>query len=1354
MSSKRVALLLAVLFCVFAVTPSALYSQTATSGAVSGVVSDPTGAVVPAATVTLTNHGTNISQTATTDSGGRYEFPSVDPGLYTVRVTAKGFRTSVVTGLQVVVAKSSSVDVKLELGQVAQTVEVTVSGMNELQTTDATVGEVLSGTELNRLPVNGRSAAQLVFMQPGVSPDVTNAPSSMLFGGGDIGGGQIAGARSEQITFTIDGGDATSDLEGSNNYNSPDKESSAISPVVPVPLDSVQEFRVSTTNANSTFGGASGGQVSMITKSGTNAFHGTAYEYYEGDALDANGWTNDTFGVNKPHEVDNRFGAQVGGPIIKNKFFFSGFYEGRRFHEAQTISRAVPTATLADGIIEFPDNAGNLIQYNFNPANGALSTACAGVSGTGGAACDPRNIGISPVIQSELALYPAGSPGAGSYGDGYNTTGFIASVPTPIITDVGKLKLDYKLNDKWSAFVTWQFSDTTRVSTDQIDIINTAAPTSASGDPYMADFFTFQVQGQLSPTITAVTHGSFLRNWWAWLRTTPEPLVSGTDAALELGGEGVGTSYSPGKVLADPININTQQARARTWDGHDWFIAEDLTAIHGSHAFQWGGEGRVWDDYHLRTDDVLGGLTSAPTYYVCATPNQSNCTNVKIDTQYTPVICATATSANCLPQADEEDWQGLYSVVMGLVDHSSQIQTANGQFQPNSLGTPLYDNVRIPSFYTYFQDVWKVNHDLTITMGVNWGVQLAPNEAEAKEVVLTYADSGAPINFNQYLNSRATLLGEGQLYNPTWALTPVNSLPAPYTGEMRITDWTDIGPRIALAWQIPYNNRVFGNRQTVIRAGYAKVYDRTSAVNQVLSPLLTGGLADADTCSGPTTTNPGGAGGTLASCTNGTTSPLNAYRIGVDGTGPGIPAPVAQPIPYIPSQPFGLFLSAPLNPFVTPGYAHEITFSVQRALPHNLFLELGYIGHLSRNLPEAEQMTGADYKMKDPVSGQTYAQAFDCLALEVRQIAAPSGLNCNTPAGTTTANSGPTEQPFFTNVIGNTNCINYGTAEGEAVANCSQLFANDVPGSLASGDLGGFAAFESNLVALSAGNPIDNAQVYEFSGVTNGGYSDYNAGYAIFRKSFSKGLQFQGQWTWSHAIGIQGLNQQYIYSNSSPYYPNVDRGSEPFDHRHTVTASYYYELPFGKGRTFATGNGFVDRVIGGWETSGIFTFFSGSPICVYADGDYGSFFGNTCAIPSAAFPSYTTHGLVCTSTGVASAGNGPSCGAGNTGTGLNAFANPSAVYNTLSHPLLSQYNDIPYGQLNGFPYWNLDFSLGKNIPITEHVSLLFTADAFNVFNHVVFQNPDLDLNNPSEFGVISSQANTPRAMQLGLKLVF
>src|SRR5208282_5252798 len=163
----------------------------------------------------------------------------------------------------------------------------------------------------------------------------------------DDTGGQIGGARSDQITFGVDGGDATSDLEGSNNYNSPDKESQALSAVVPMPQDSVEEFRVATNNANATFGEASG-QISVLTNSGTNAIHGKLYEYHQDNGLNANGFdNNETVPITKkPVSVDNRFGVGLGGEIIKDKLFYYGFYEGRRFHDSAGFNKIVPSDQL------------------------------------------------------------------------------------------------------------------------------------------------------------------------------------------------------------------------------------------------------------------------------------------------------------------------------------------------------------------------------------------------------------------------------------------------------------------------------------------------------------------------------------------------------------------------------------------------------------------------------------------------------------------------------------------------------------------------------------------------------------------------------------------------------------------------------------------------------------------------------------------------------------------------------------------------------------------------------------------------------------------------------------------------
>jgi Carboxypeptidase regulatory-like domain len=1268
-------------------------TQTATSGAVVGTVKDPSGAVVGGASVTLVQRGTNLSQITKSDSGGRYAFPSVVPGNYNVSFSAGGFRKTTVNNLAVEVNKSAIVDETLQVGAASEVIEVTASTMTELETQDSSVGEVLSGQELNRLPVQGRSAAQLIFYQPAVVPDV---------GSGDVYGGQIAGARSEQITFNIDGGDATSDMEGSNNYNSPSEEATAVSPVVPIPQDAVSEFRVATNNANATFGESSGGQVSVLTKSGSNAVHGALYEYHDDDGLNANGWTNDHNGVPKPPSVDNRFGVGIGGPIIKDKLFYYGFYEGRRFHDQTEIDKVVPSASLKSGIIQF-----NGVSYNLNPANGPLAAVC---GPSGNAPCDPRGLGVSPVIMSQLALFPTGNnPGEG---DGVNAIGLTVPVATPISTNVGKLKLNYVFNNKWSAFGTWQYSSTQRTGFEQVSLLGT--PHSVSADPYYANFYTFQLQGQLSPTFLSVTHGSFLKNWWGWSRQSPTPLVAGTDNALELGGEAThDTSVyfgggSSNMLLSDPVNINTQDARPRVWDGHDWYIAQDFTKIVGAHQLQFGGDGRIWHDYHFRTDAVVGGLTTGPISYV-GSSNLGQDAFANISSAYQPLG---------LPAADIPLWNGFYSVLLGIVDHSAQVETRNGAFQANPLGTPTIAQDSITSFNAYFQDVWKARKDLTITAGLNWGVNLPPSFGGGLASTLVYGDSNTPVNVAQFLQSRGAALAAGENYNPLLGVSPINSLAPPFNGKLRQGIWKDVGPRVAAAWQVPFENKFFGNHQTVIRGGYALVFDRTSAQTSVLNGLLAGGLADVDQCGGPTFNGSG-----TAVCSGLPTDPTTAFRVGKDGASVPVPAPTAAPIPFVPSN-FSLDRSSGIDAFFTPGYAHAIDFTIQRALAHNLFFEMGYVGRFSRNLSQNEQLNAADYLQKDPKSGQTYGQAFD--ALDKAFLAGAPSVAA---------------QPFFENLGSSAACAAFtGT-------NCTNAAYALMP-SVGPGDLGFLDVLMNSLSLFTV--PTSNNQIFQDAQTTHLGFSDYNAMIVTLRKAMSHGLQFQFNYTWSHAIGDQGTNQQYVYSSESPYNLSLDRSSEIFDHRHVVSALWYYELPIGKGKWLNTGNsGVLDRIVGGWNFSGIFTYYTGFPDCpVDSAGNYGSFFESACAIPTVGIPGMGKHYNVVGSSGIATSGT------------INAFADPVAVYNSLNYPTISANTHIPYDDLYTFPYWNFDFSLGKKIPITERFAMNLSCDAFNVFNHVTFNPPNMDLLNPGSFGVISQQyapgvsPTGARILQLGLRLDF
>src|SRR5207237_1114412 len=193
-------------------------------------------------------------------------------------------------------------------------------------------------------------------------------------------------------------------------------------------------------------------------------------------------------------------------------------------------------------------------------------------------------------------------------------------------------------------------------------------------------------------------------------------------------------------------------------------------------------------------------------------------------------------------------------------------------------------------------------------------------------------------------------------------------------------------------------------------------------------------------------------------------------------------------------------------------------------------------------------------------------------------------------------------------------------------------------------------------------------------------------GFVSLNKSLAKGLQFQANWTWSHAIGNQGVDQQSGSSANSPFNLNLDKASEPFDRRHVVNFWWYYQLPFGKN-----GSGAVKRVLGNWSVAGIYTFATGTPMRITANGDYGAYEGQG----TAAICSGNLHGLESTYSGIAG-----SSGIGTAPTsGLNIFADPAAVYNSCSRPLLSVNDRIPFDELHALPRWNADFTLGKDLPI-------------------------------------------------------
>src|SRR6266576_1445356 len=376
--------------------------QTAATGTVSGVVSDASGAVMPGAKVVLLDLATGLARTQETSSTGQYIFVDVSPGNDTVTVTMKRFVPAELR-LSVEFAKSYNINMTLKGGARTEPVQVTAGAGVELQTLDATVGNVVQGEQMVGLPNINRSAMVYYDLQPLVAPTYptggTNQVNSQA---------AVAGSRSDQTTLTVDGIDATDNIIGASVK--PDPANVVDSPV-PLTSESVQEFGVATTNSNSSYGRGEGGQFTFVTKRGTNALHGALYEYLQNNDLNANTWDRNRLGIPNPKLEDNRFGAAVGGPIWKNHTFIFGSYEGRRFPQSSTISRLVPTDSLRAGTLRFMDASGIVRDYPL-----ATSTSC-GPGNT--SACDPRGLGLNPVVSALWSHLPVGNDS--SVGDGLNT---------------------------------------------------------------------------------------------------------------------------------------------------------------------------------------------------------------------------------------------------------------------------------------------------------------------------------------------------------------------------------------------------------------------------------------------------------------------------------------------------------------------------------------------------------------------------------------------------------------------------------------------------------------------------------------------------------------------------------------------------------------------------------------------------------------------------------------------------------------------------------------------------------------------------------------------------------------------
>src|SRR5262249_22546486 len=431
-----------------------------------------------------------------TNSAGQFLVPNMKPGRYEIKISKQGFQTAVLKDQTVEIGKQLTENVPLKVGVVTEEVTVNATAV-QLQTLDASVGNVFDQVALDKLPSLSRDATAILLIQPLAAPGFNTGAAGS--GEGNLTGGGIAGARADQNTFMVDGGDATSNTEGGGGYAQQAASGFAATPraAIPTPVESLQEMRVVTNNSN-TFSRSSGGEVQMVTRSGTNAWHGAAYENNQNTDYNANTWplnsarktgclTNDPSCFGKPRGIwiDNRFGGRLGGPIQKYKAFVFVMFEGQRFKKANPITRLVPSALMRQGILQFRDcSAGTIsivtgacIPNTPGTPSGVVRSynllGNTGCGATGTSPCDPRFgigpvTGLNPVIQGIWKMEPAGNNP--SEGDGLNTIGFDSSVPVVVNDNFAVTKFDYKFNDRWDLSTSYHYAVSDGVGSGQSDI--------------------------------------------------------------------------------------------------------------------------------------------------------------------------------------------------------------------------------------------------------------------------------------------------------------------------------------------------------------------------------------------------------------------------------------------------------------------------------------------------------------------------------------------------------------------------------------------------------------------------------------------------------------------------------------------------------------------------------------------------------------------------------------------------------------------------------------------------------------------------------------------------------------------
>jgi hypothetical protein len=1341
LSTRIIGVRFVTLFVTLLVASVGLWGQATTTSSIVGQVTDSTQAAIPGADVTLVDLGTKIARTTSTNEAGRYIFPNLDPGNYSLTVVKQGFAKSEIPSQTVEVSSTLTLNFKMEIGTSTTTIEVKAVSGAELQTTNAAVGTTISGTALESLPNFGRDVTTLSVLQPGTTL-----------------GGFTAGAANDQNTYTLDGGNNTDDMSGQvttyvTNFTGLGGSQTNGNPsgVMPTPVESIEEIKVNSFNQTADFNSSIGGQVVMATKRGTNQFHGSGYLFYFDTVLGAaNTWAADhTPFHNLPYTplVSNhrtRYGFSIGGPISNKKFLGGKTYfffnlEDLRFPNSGTYERTVPTAAMRAGVIQVPlasSAGGAYVPYNLNSfpvtvpgINGGQPIQPAGCAIAG---CDPRGIGLNPIVNQIWSKYMP-LPNDPLAGDNYNTQGYLSTIRAPLTSNNYVGRIDHDFNDKWRFFTTYRDQRLISLTTNQVDIGGVlpgdkfGVPAALAPRTQIPDFFVAGLTTNISPTVTNTFLFNFIRNFWQWSDNSGAQIPGlGLGGALEIGGESTNALI--------PFNVNTQSVRQRFWDGKDQIYKDDVTIIKGNHLVQVGGSYQRNFDYHTRSDNG-NGINNAIVYQ--STSSGINFTN-------SPYIPST------VPSNQAANYATLYSEVLGLISQPQVAYTRVGNnlaLQP--IGAFAFDKSVIPTYNTYVSDTWHVKPTFTLIYGLGYTLEMPPYETTGKQVAMVDS-SGQQISASNFLADRQNAALQGQAYDPIIGYEGVRNIGSglkyPYNPV-----YNEFSPRVAAAWSPNYDSgllgKIIGHGKTVIRGGYGRIYGRLNGVNLVLVPLLGAGLIQATTCLGPSST--------LKCLGTGNVDPSTVFRIGVDGGTAPLPAASATlPQPFYPGVNGASAGDLDtLDPNYRPETTDNFSFTIQREINRSTTIEVGYIGRKIRHELQEVNMDSVPTMMT--LNGQQFSNAWANMYTSVFNGAAQGQTTAQIAASVT-------PQPFIESALGgssSTYCAAFASCTAALVSKNASLLTNNAVSDLwaAMNKIPSWTLGRTMLSSIVPGGTT--GQVTSAALSTALGYGNYNAIFVTYRMREFHGVSLTSNLTYGRSLGT-GTQYQATssYTALNPYNEAANYGPNYFDIPLVLNVAAYYRPDF-----YRTQKGIVGHILGGWTISPLFTAQSSSPIGVgFSEGSCTScqaFGENT---PTGALSGQVENAMFLTKyTGGTSANynNSGSAGIGTSNpTGINMFSNPAAVYAEFRRCVLGIDTSCGgEGNLRGLPVFNLDAQVLKDIGVWKDgkVGATLSFQVTNVLNHMQPSNPSsLSLTTPTKFGDITSQANTPRNMEFGIRVHF